>query len=192
MLAEAKRSVSELLDSLPHMVWSADAAGNSDYVSIQWFEFTGRDPRADLGQGWVAATHPEDRDEAAARWLKCIQTSSRFEVEARFRGRSGEYRWFSIVGLPRFSAATEFLGWRGTCTDIQDRVVAQDALDDSERLSRAIIQATPDCMSLLDAKGIVLFVNQAVLTASVVGPIRAFRETMGKPLWAAAGDSRKS
>ncbi|MGI8706542.1 MAG: bifunctional diguanylate cyclase/phosphodiesterase [Sphingomicrobium sp.] len=168
MLAEAERGVSDLLDSLPHMIWSADAAGNSDYVSTQWIEFTGRDPRASWGQGWAVALHPEDRDAALARWLECVRTLSRFDAEVRFRSRSGEYRWFSVIGVPRFNAASELTCWRGTSTDIQDRVLAQNALDDSERLSRAIIEATPDCMSLLDADGTVLFVNQPVLAAHQV------------------------
>lgn len=191
-LAEADHSVSDLLDSLPHMIWSTDSAGKTNFLSSQWTEFTGRDLRGDLGQGWAAALHPEDRDEALSKWLECVRTISSFDAEFRIRSRSGEYHWFVIRGLPVFSASGELSCWRGTCTDVHDRVLAHQALDDSERLSRAIIEASPDCMSLLDAEGIVIFVNQAVLTAYQVQDSsellgRQWKSNFGKKLQIRAG-----
>ena len=51
-----------------------------------------------------------------------------FEIEYRLRRRDGEYRWVLDRALPRYSRDGVFLGFVGTCLDIDERKRAEHEL----------------------------------------------------------------
>lgn len=65
------------------------------------------------------AVHPED----LLRWLEaCVAAFDArrpFEVEYRLRGADGAWRWVHDRGTPRYSPEGRFLGFVGTCVDIE-------------------------------------------------------------------------
>ena len=142
-------SVNELLDSLPHIIWSAGPSGRAVFLSAQWKDFTGRDPLADLGEGWAGAIHPDDRRHTLDRWLECVRSATIFDAEFRLRSRSGDYRWFATKGLPQFGSAGELLCWRGTCTDVHDRVLAQQTLARSRYLQQTAAEKLRSTLDLM-------------------------------------------
>jgi diguanylate cyclase (GGDEF)-like protein/PAS domain S-box-containing protein len=149
-----------ILDSVPQVVWAASAAGECDYLSPQWQAFSGRDHRGDLGQGWTATIHPDDREVAHREWMASVANGTPFEAELRLRDRTGAYRWILTRALPERDAEGKVVRWYGTCTDVHARVEAQAALEESEALVRSIVDASPDCIKLLDEEGKILFVNR--------------------------------
>src|SRR5215470_2140120 len=64
-LQESEGRFRTLAECAPVVVWMTDPEQRVTYISKYWHEFTGRDPEADLGFGWVEAMHPEDRERAA-------------------------------------------------------------------------------------------------------------------------------
>src|SRR5690606_24742974 len=52
------------------------------------------------------------------------------------RDRSGGYRWMLARAMPARDEGGETTGWYGTCTDVHDRVLAQDALRTSVEKER--------------------------------------------------------
>lgn len=160
---EAADRGQQILDAIPQMVWSA-TDGGYEYYNRQWSLFTGnRIGKADSVQR-SELVHPEDRLRAAETWKHSLATGKPYEATYRLLHRSGEYRWV----LSRGSAEKGVDGritWFGTCTDIHERVLASQALDESERLTRGIVNALPDRVSLLDLSGKVLFANPAAEVA---------------------------
>ena len=162
-LLSARRSAAsarETLDSIPQMVWSHAADGSDEYYNRQWDAFAGEGLRTgDIER--LDLVHPDDRERVTKIWLECLDLGRDYEAEYRIRHRSDGYKWVISRGRPTRDAEGRIVRWYGSCTDIHDRVIALQALNDSEALNRGIIEASPDCVSLLDEKGIVLFVNRA-------------------------------
>jgi diguanylate cyclase (GGDEF)-like protein/PAS domain S-box-containing protein len=159
-LRESTERARSILDSVPQILWSCDAAGRCNYLSPQWREFTGRDHHADMIAGWTAAVHPDDRPRVRAEWASSVARAAPFDVEFRLRSMTGAYRWILTRALPEQDRSGSITGWYGTCTDVHERVLAQQALLESEALNRSMLEASPDCTALLDDKGRILFLNR--------------------------------
>lgn len=157
------------LDTVPQMIWVASAEGD-DYLNARWAEFTGVGLQTGNQASRWQLVHPDDRARVQACWAESLATGYPYEIEYRLRHWSGVYRWVLSRGLPEKTPMPgRPLRWYGTCTDIHDRVLATEALNTSESLNRGIIDAIPDCVSLLDLEGTLLFANRpAQLQGSAV------------------------
>jgi PAS domain S-box-containing protein len=75
-----------------------------------------------------AFTHPEDRDREHAYYAGAGANGAPGQLELRIRGRDGTYRWF----LVRYNAVRDqdgrILRWHVSCTDIEDRKLAEERL----------------------------------------------------------------
>ncbi|WP_114955126.1 putative bifunctional diguanylate cyclase/phosphodiesterase [Sphingosinicella terrae] len=153
------------LDSIPQMVWTVSADGEHSYSNARWAEFTG----IEVGEGGLLDlaefVHPDDRAMTLARWARCLATGEPFEAEYRLRHRSGEHRYMLGRALPERDDDGEIQRWFGTCTDIHDRVIAQQELWRSQNFTRQLIDATPDVILVIDDAGHVVFANDAAAAA---------------------------
>jgi PAS domain S-box-containing protein len=132
------------------MLWRARPDLSCEFVSRQWLDFTGVAPEQALGDGWSRAIHPED----LARWLDtCVRSFDArepFEIEYRLRRRDGEYRWILDRALPRYSKDGVFVGFVGTCLDIDERKRAEHELARSLERERKLRIATEEASRLKD------------------------------------------
>ena len=130
-----KRDDWEIETEPPVMMWAAAPDLSCAYVSRAWLEFTGCSADQALGEGWAHGVHPED----LARWLDtCVSAFDArrpFEIEYRLRHFDGEYRWILDRGVPRVSSDGAFLGYLGTCVDIDERKRAES--EAAQALERA-------------------------------------------------------
>ncbi len=129
-------------EPLPVMLWRARPDMSCEFLSRQWLEFTGEKAEDALGDGWSHSVHPED----LARWLdtfvRSFDAREAFEIEYRLRRRDGEHRWVLDRGLPRYSADRVFVGFVGTCIDIDERKRAEHELARSLERERKLRIAT--------------------------------------------------
>jgi PAS domain S-box-containing protein len=137
-------------DNLPVMAWRARPDMSCEFLSRQWLEFTGYTEQQALGDGWSRGVHPED----LARWLdtcvRAFDAREPFEIEYRLRRRDGEYRWILDRGVPRFSRDGLFLGYAGTCIDIDERKRVEQELARSLERERKLRVATEEASRLKD------------------------------------------
>jgi PAS domain S-box-containing protein len=135
---------------VPVMLWRARPDLSCEYLSRQWLDFTGCSAEQALGDGWSRGVHPED----LARWLdtcvRCFDAREPFEIEYRLRRRDGEYRWVLERGQPRYAKDGLFLGFVGTCTDIDERKRAERELARSLERERRLRIATEEASRLKD------------------------------------------
>jgi PAS domain S-box-containing protein len=132
-----------LTESIPQLVWACDAAGCCTYVSSQWRALTGQSDAEAMGDGWIDATHPDDRERQAVAWRAAVVAGSPYESDVRMRLADGSYRWF----LARATAFRRSDGsidhWIGTSTDIEHRKQAEALLNrDRDALERLVTQRT--------------------------------------------------
>ena len=76
--------------------------------------------------------------------------------------QAGELRYLSVSGEPLFDEKGRFIGYHGVGKDITERARDQKALEDSERRYRALFEANPQPMWVVDAKNLAfLAINRA-------------------------------
>ncbi|MDB5932558.1 MAG: sensor hybrid histidine kinase [Polaromonas sp.] len=123
-----------IANAIPQMVWATLANGHHVYFNQQWYEYTGVAQGATDGEGWKALFHPEEREVAAKKWRHSLASGEPYEVEYRLRHHSGEYRWTLGRALPVRDSEGTIVRWMGTCTDIHEQKLAQEALQQADRL----------------------------------------------------------
>ena len=138
---ETESQFAVLAESLPQLVWSARPDGFHDYFNRRWCEFTGMSSAQSLGDGWSAAIHPDDWPMVKGSWRKALETGSTYEAEYRIKQAGGGYAWVLSRGMPIQDLSGRILRWFGTCTLIDDRKKAEEALQILERQYRLALEA---------------------------------------------------
>jgi PAS domain S-box-containing protein len=132
-LRESEARFSVIADSSPILVWVHDASGKLLTVNRAYCEFFGVTEEEVRGPNWRPLVHPEDAAHYVDEFVRCTAERVPFRAQARVRRGDGAWRWIDSVGLPRFSAAGEFLGLTGSSPDITDRVEMEQALREADR-----------------------------------------------------------
>ncbi|GAB3193920.1 PAS domain S-box-containing protein [Pontibacter aydingkolensis] len=129
-LQESEQKFRFLTESIPQMVWTANADGAVDYFNNRWINYTGLSLEESLGpEAWLKVLHPDDVEMALNRWLHSVHTGDYYEIEYRIRSSfSSSYRWFLGQGLPMRDNEGNVTKWFGTCTDIEDHKKAEEEL----------------------------------------------------------------
>ena len=132
-LLESEERFRLVANTAPVLIWMAGADKLCTYFNQPWLEFTGRPLEADLGNGWVEIVHPDDRSTLLDTYTQAFDRRGSFEMEYRLRRHDGEYRWVSDLGVPRFNPDGSFAGYIGSCMDVTERKIAEEALTNMGR-----------------------------------------------------------
>lgn len=117
-----------LLDASPAKIWITDQKGKCTYISRQWFTYTGHSELEDLGTGWLANIHPDDRALTERSFREGHRTHKAYGMDYRLKRFDGVYRWMSDRAEPRFDEEGCYLGFIGSITDIHARKTAEEKL----------------------------------------------------------------
>ncbi len=123
-------------------------------------------------EGWLDIVHPDDRN-LMDRYLReeVISNQKPFSMEYRIiRRNDGVIRWVNGRGTAEFDSNGNILSLMGTIQDITDRkrhetelLLREQALENSERFLKTIIDSEPECIKMLDIDGNLLMMNRAGL-----------------------------
>ncbi|NDK57174.1 PAS domain-containing protein [Pontibacter fetidus] len=110
--------LTEFMDALPQMCWTADTAGKILYFNKAWYAYTGM--MHNQTQGWINVIYPEDSSRIIASWNNSLTTGD-YHEEYRIRNsKDGSYRWFLEQAMPIRNEDNEVIIWFGTYTDIEN------------------------------------------------------------------------
>jgi PAS domain S-box-containing protein len=131
-VAELERQSSQryrnLAEAIPQIVWTATPEGEFTYFNRRWFEYSGLSQEESTAGGWAGVLHPDDRERDVAAWQDSLRTLAPVALESRMRRAIDDsYRWHLIRAVPEQGPDGRVIGWIGTCTDIDDRIRAQEA-----------------------------------------------------------------
>jgi PAS domain S-box-containing protein len=129
--------LAHLADLVPQIVWMCTPEGDNIYFNRRWVDYTGMTLEEGYGAGWTTPFHPDDKSSASRAWDQAIATGKQYRVESRLRRADGAYRWFLMRGEPFLEADGRVVKWCGTCTDIHEMKLAEQALLRSEKLASA-------------------------------------------------------
>ncbi len=149
-LRESEREFRILAESMPQIVWVCLPDGKNIYFNQQWVDYTGLTLEESYGDGWNRPFHPDDRQRAWEAWENATKHGAVYALECRLRRADGAYTWWLIRGAPLLDAQGVVLKWFGTCTDIHALKQAEEARRQSEARLRAILDATPFPIALVD------------------------------------------
>lgn len=142
-LRESEARFRTMADRAPVMMWVTDATGSCIHLNARWYEFTGQEPGAGEGYGWLDAVHPDDRAAAEQAFVSATANRRDYRVEFRLRRADGTYRWTIDDAAARFGPDGEFMGFVGSVIDIDERREVEQALAASRATLRAVYDNTP-------------------------------------------------
>ncbi|MFN4282745.1 MAG: PAS-domain containing protein [Alphaproteobacteria bacterium] len=110
-----------LVTSATQIIWVADRRGAVMDMGPGWMAYTGMSDAEVLGDGWLAALHPDDLADVRRIWRLSIETEKPYETEYRVRGQDGSYRTFAVRGVPVLNDDGSVREWVGVCDDVTER-----------------------------------------------------------------------
>jgi len=137
-LRESEQRFRLVANTAPVMIWMSGADQLCSYFNQPWLEFTGRPLEAELGNGWLEGVHLDDLERRLNVYTKAFDHQEAFQMEYRLRRHDGEYRWILDSGVPRLRPDGSFEGFIGSCVDVTERKLAEEALS---RVSQKLIEA---------------------------------------------------
>jgi PAS domain S-box-containing protein len=175
-LHESEFRSQRIIESVPHIVWYADATGAVTYFNQQWFKITGLEAAASFGIDFLQAVHIEDREYARKTWQEAVQQQQNYEAEFRFIKADGSSFWILARAQPSFDIQGQLIQWIGTYTnidkfketsnktalDIIDCELLKTELSGSEEKFRATFERAAVGIAHVNLDGKWLRVNQKV------------------------------
>jgi PAS domain S-box-containing protein len=127
-LRESEERFRLVANTAPVLIWMSGPDKLRTYFNQPWLEFTGRSIEAELGDGWAGGVHPEDQRNCLDAYNSGFDQRRPFKMQYRLRRNDGEYRWVFDIGVARFNPDRSFAGYIGSCIDVTERKMAEEAL----------------------------------------------------------------
>ncbi len=162
-LRERERQLQLLVDTVPALIWTTTAEGRPTYVNKPFTEVTGatlEDITAQDGSPSLSVIHPDDREAARQAVRHSFATGEPYVQRYRQARADGSYRWTETRAEPLRDASGAILQWYGVSTDIHDLVTTQEALRESERFLRQLVETLPAMIDCAAPDGEPIFRSQ--------------------------------
>ncbi|MFL6439195.1 MAG: PAS domain S-box protein [Terriglobales bacterium] len=128
-LRASERTLRELTETIPQMLWSADVDGAVEYCNQRVLDYTGLSAEQVRGAGWRKSVHPDDIEKMVEAWMAAVSTGEPFQYEFRsLHAADSAYRWCISSAVPLRDQEGRVLKWFGTVVDLHERKEAEQAL----------------------------------------------------------------
>ncbi|MCL6261568.1 PAS domain S-box protein [Aquiflexum sp. TKW24L] len=143
-------------NNIQNLGWIADGDGNIFWYNQRWLDYTGLTTEEMKGWGWQKVHHPDHVDRileiSKGLWI----TNEPFELTFPLRKSDGQYRWFLTRGVPITDETGKIYQWIGTNTDIHDRILAEEKLQESQDRYNNLIFSSPSSIGLFQGEDYVV------------------------------------
>lgn len=183
-LKESHERFESLADAGGTVVWEIDKNGRFTYVTPTSAKVYGRAPEEVIGKMFYELHPEEGRAEFKRLGLDIISSQKAITgLENKMQHPDGRVVWISTTGLPLRNETGQFIGYRGSDTDITSLKRAQGELEEREIMLRGLLRekdAATRMQSLLFETA-EQFINLPLgeVTATVDGSLRKIGEYAG-------------
>jgi PAS domain S-box-containing protein len=129
-----------LVQAGAQVVWVTTPTGEIAEDSPEWRWITGQNLEEYLGNGWLDAVHPEDRERVERDWRGCVGAGKIFDSRYRVRTKTGSYRHYDVRAVP-IERDGKIIEWVGASTDVTAQREAEEMRGRlTEQLSAAALR----------------------------------------------------
>jgi len=160
-LRESEQRFRMLADKVPVHIWLDDETQQTRFANVRYRDFVSPTANEPLPT-WQQMVHPDDRDAYWRQYQEAVIEQTELRAVVRLQRHDGLYRWFEVLGLPRFEG-DRFVGYVGCSIDITERKQAEEDLQRSERLYRAIGETINYGIWVCDPDGRNIYASQSFL-----------------------------
>ena len=175
-ITEQKKAEEEILKSTERfnivskatsdIVWDWFMAENTFWWNDNYYSSIGvpRSPVVVTIDEWYQRLHPEDYERVKKKFLGAIGSNQHFWTdEYRYRKNDGTYLNMYDRGYIIRNSNGIAIRMIGSMVDMTQVLKAQKEVEESENRLRTIYNSEPECIKLLDSKGLLLDMNPAGL-----------------------------
>ncbi len=157
---ESEKRFKDFAEAASDWFWEMDENLHFTFHSDRYFEITGFRPEDKIGTTRTQYVDPANLETNAEKWsahMEDLEARRPFKnFEYAFKALDGRIICARTSGIPVFDAESNFLGYRGTGTDITDRKRAEELLQDA-------VESIPDGFALYDADDRLVLFNKNFL-----------------------------
>jgi PAS domain S-box-containing protein len=153
----------QMVDGISALVAVLTPDGAVEFVNRQILDYFGKTLEELKEWASTDAIHPDDLPAVIAVWRRSLENGQPYDVELRQRGADGVYRWFRAQGLPVRDADGRILRWCVLQTDIDERKRGEEALRESERELRQLVESVPGMIAIADSEGHSEYLNKRAI-----------------------------
>jgi PAS domain S-box-containing protein len=148
-LRDSEAQFRTLAQALPNQVWTARPDGELDWFNELTYSYSGKTPGQLDGFHWTQIVHPDDLEQAAARWTAAVALGTLYDTEFRLQRADGVFRWHVARAVPLRDASGAISRWVGTNTDIEDQKATAEALAElNATLEQQVAERTGELMAV--------------------------------------------
>jgi PAS domain S-box-containing protein len=118
LIKDSEARFENMANTAPVMIWIADVEGLFSFVNKVWLEYSGKKIGDHLGMNWLKDVHTDDLENLLKAYGDAFRSRNPFTFEFRLRNSNDKYEWMMIKGTPRLSRENIFMGFIGSCTNI--------------------------------------------------------------------------
>lgn len=161
-LRESEERFRSMTEATSEFIWEVDRDGNYGYASPKVRDLLGYEPEEIIGRRLFNFMMPETAAREEEEFRKVTRARRPFKgwVNRRIH-KSGRRVVVETSGVPILDAKGDLVGYRGIDHDATERAKAEEALIESERRFRNIVESSPMGMHMykLDSEGRLVFVG---------------------------------
>ena len=158
---EAEQRYRALIDLSPQVIWQCAPDGALNFANGYWYSFTGLSAEETLGEGWLAAVPPTERERIRTQWQRILQSKLPATLELPLADSDGALRWFQARSAPVYDEDGDLLHWIVVAQDIDDRRQAEAKRLESEAFTRLLLDSASEGFYSIDTEGRITLCNQA-------------------------------
>jgi PAS domain S-box-containing protein len=147
-LRESERKYQVLAEMSPVGIFQTDPNGKTTYVNPRWTEISGMSAKDAMGDGWLNAVNPDERENILKGWKQVTSKQSTSSAEYSFVHPDGKISWVLGQAKPDINERGKIVGYIGTITDITERKLAEESL----HFANLVVENSPVVLFRWEAK----------------------------------------
>ncbi|MFX0169546.1 MAG: PAS domain S-box protein [Candidatus Hodarchaeota archaeon] len=159
-LKASEEKFRSILENTADWVWEIDSEGRITYSNNSVEDIMGITAGQVIGRTLWEYMNPEEVEQSKQFLRERTAQRRPFKnLVNRFFHRDGGTVILEANGRPILDQQNQVIGFRGVCRDITQRMHADKVLRESESRYRALVETSPDAITVTDPEGNIVLVN---------------------------------